>query len=49
MPTKQIALVFLVLLILATTAAGWKWDSGHAHKSAGWTWDDGTSHYAWVD
>jgi len=27
MPTKKIALAFLVLLLVAATGAGWKWGS----------------------
>ncbi len=41
MPTKQIALVFVVLLLLATTAAGWKWGGASGHKSA--------TQHSWID
>jgi hypothetical protein len=42
MRTKQLALVLLVLVLLATTAAGWKWNS-KGHKTARWA--DGGAQY----
>jgi hypothetical protein len=48
MRMKTLALVFLVLLLLATTAAGWKW-GGKGHPTAGWTWDDGAASYTWAE
>jgi len=38
MKTSKLALLLLVLVLLATTAAGWKW-GGSGHKTAGFSWD----------
>ena len=45
MKTKKLALLLLVLVLLASTAAGWKW-GGAAHKTAGFSWDETSSQYS---
>jgi len=42
MKTTKIALLLLVLVLLASTAAGWKW-GGAPHKTAGFSWDQQSS------
>jgi len=46
--TKTLILLFAVLLLLASTAAGWKWNS-HGHKSAGWTWETANAQLSFVE
>jgi hypothetical protein len=47
MKTTKFALVLVVLVLLATTAAGWKWSA--SHKTAGFTWDESSAQYYSVD
>ena len=39
MKTTKPALILLVLVLLASTAAGWKWGGAAQHKTAGFSWD----------
>ena len=47
MKTTKPALILLVLalVLLASTAAGWKW-GGAANKTAGFSWDESSSQYS---
>jgi len=43
--TTKLALLALALVLLASTAAGWKW-GGAANKTAGFSWDESSSQYS---
>ena len=38
--TTKLVLLALAIVLIASTAAGWKWGGGGtAHKTAGFSWD----------